>query len=214
MRLTKMGHACVRLEKDDATLVIDPGSLTEPEALQGADSVLVTHEHPDHLAGDRLREAVTVNPQLEVWTNRSVADHLGGLDGHVHTVGDGDAFSVAGFHVGVLGREHEVIYPDLPPVANIGFFIDDEVFHPGDAFTVPDTPVGTLLLPTNAPWMKLSEMIDYLRDVRPARAYSVHDGLLNEHGLGIVDSTLSKRGAQVNADCRRIEPGETVTLGS
>lgn len=214
MRLTKMGHACVRLEKDDATLVIDPGSLTEPEALHGADSVLITHEHFDHLDGERLREAVTANPQLEIWTNHGVAEQLGGLDGHVHTVGEGDSFSAAGFDVGVLGREHEIIYPDLPRVTNTGFFIDGEVFHPGDAFTVPDTAVGTLLVPTNAPWLKLSEMIDYLRDVAPTRAFSVHDGLLNEYGLGIVDSTLSKRGAQVGAECRRIKPGETVTLGS
>lgn len=212
MRLTKMGHACVRLEKDDATLVIDPGSLTEPEALYGAHSVLITHEHFDHLDADRLREAVTANPQLEIWTNRGVAEQLGGLDGHVHTVGEGDSFSAAGFDVGVLGREHEIIYPDLPRVANIGFFIDGEVFHPGDAFTVPDAVVGTLLVPTNAPWMKLSEMIDYLRDVAPARAFSVHDGLLNEYGLGIIDSTLNKRGAQINSECRRIKPGETVTL--
>ena len=49
MRLTKLGHACVRLEKDGATLVIDPGAWSGPDPLAGAQAVLITHEHPDHL---------------------------------------------------------------------------------------------------------------------------------------------------------------------
>lgn len=212
MRLTKMGHACVRLEKDGGVLVIDPGTLTEYDAVEGAHGVLITHEHFDHLDVERIRDAVTHNPQLEIWTNHSVADQLGGLDGHVHTVEHGDSFSAVGFDIGVYGETHAVIHPDFPVVQNIGFVLDGEVFHPGDAFTVPDVPVNTLLVPTNAPWLKVSEVIDYLREIRPARAYSVHDGLLNEHGLGLVDGVLSGRGEELGADCRRLEPGRTVDL--
>lgn len=212
MRLTKLGHACVRLQKGDATLVIDPGTLTEPGVLDGASSVLITHEHPDHLDDERLHEAVTRDPYLEIWTNASVAERLSGLEGRVHTVGQGDTFSVDGFEVAVHGEQHAVIHPDIPVIPNIGFMVDGEIFHPGDAFTVPDTSVDTLLVPTNAPWMKISEMIDYLREIHPARAYSVHDGLLNENGLGIVDKTLSTRGQELNAEFRRLTPGEIVEL--
>lgn len=206
MRLTKMGHACVRLEKDGGVLVLDPGTLTEYDAVDGAQAVLITHEHFDHLDIERMRSAVTNNPQLEIWTNASVAEQLGRLDGHVHTVGHGDGFSVAGFEVGVYGERHAVIHPDFPVIANVGFLVDGEVFHPGDAFTVPDVAVGSLLVPTHAPWLKIAEVIDYLREIRPSRAYSIHDGLLNEHGLGLVDSTLSNRGEELNADCRRLAP--------
>ena len=45
MRITKFGHACVRLEHGGQALVVDPGSFTEREALDGATAVLVTHEH-------------------------------------------------------------------------------------------------------------------------------------------------------------------------
>ena len=48
MRITKFGHACVRVEHGSTALVIDPGEWTEPEAVDGATAVLVTHEHPDH----------------------------------------------------------------------------------------------------------------------------------------------------------------------
>ena len=49
MRLTKLGHACVRLDKDGAVLVIDPGAVSDPGALAGANAVLITHEHFDHI---------------------------------------------------------------------------------------------------------------------------------------------------------------------
>ena len=59
MRLTKLGHSCVRLDKDGATVVIDPGTFTEAEAaLAGVAAVLVTHEHPDHLDAEDRKSVV------------------------------------------------------------------------------------------------------------------------------------------------------------
>ena len=49
MRLTKYAHSCLRVEHDGGVLVVDPGVFSEPAALDGADAVLITHEHPDHL---------------------------------------------------------------------------------------------------------------------------------------------------------------------
>ena len=73
MELTKHGHACVVLSEDDRRLVIDPGAFTDPSALDGASAVLVTHEHPDHVAPDVLRAAMDADPGLQVWANGSVA---------------------------------------------------------------------------------------------------------------------------------------------
>ena len=55
MRITKFGHACVRLETDGHVIVLDPGGFTEPEAVDGATAVLITHEHADHYSADHLR---------------------------------------------------------------------------------------------------------------------------------------------------------------
>ena len=63
MRLTKYSHACVRLERDGAVLVIDPGTLSERAALDGVDAVLVTHEHFDHLDVEALTEAREKRPR-------------------------------------------------------------------------------------------------------------------------------------------------------
>lgn len=211
MRLTKMGHACVRLEKDGSVLVVDPGGLTEPEALRGADAVLVTHEHSDHFDERRLREALAAAPALQVWTNRSVAGQLDGLAGRVHTVGHGDTFTAAGFEVEVHGELHAVIHPDIPRITNIGFVVDGAVFHPGDALTVPERPVPTLLLPLHAPWSKVGEVIDYVRAVAPERSYALHDGLLNDAGLEITGRVVSN--VAPSAGYRRLVPGESVDLG-
>ncbi|MFD9034808.1 MBL fold metallo-hydrolase, partial [Streptomyces sp. NPDC059567] len=73
MKLTKKSHACVRLEKDGRTLVIDPGGFSEQDAALGADVLLVTHEHADHFDEDRLRAGLESNPAAEIWTRRSVA---------------------------------------------------------------------------------------------------------------------------------------------
>ncbi|GLY91394.1 MBL fold metallo-hydrolase [Actinoallomurus iriomotensis] len=211
MQLTKLGHSCVRLRKDDRTLVIDPGGLTpEDDAITGAEAVLITHEHFDHLEAERLRRALVEDPRLTVYTCRAVADILSDVGDRVRTVGEGDAFTVAGFDVAVVGQKHEIVHPDVPPVENVGFLIDEEVFHPGDAFTVVRAP--TLLVPGQAPWMKAPEMIQYLREVSPRRAYAVHDGLLNDAGLGLLESQLSGEGKRQDAEFRRLKPGESVPL--
>ncbi|MGW1976382.1 MBL fold metallo-hydrolase [Streptomyces sp. NPDC001889] len=208
MRLTKKKHSCVRLEKDGATLVIDPGAFSEEDAAEGADAVLITHEHPDHFDEGRLRAALAAG--AEVWTLGSVAGQLAAaFPGRVRTVGHGDTFTAAGFDVQVHGELHAVIHPDLPRVTNIGFLVDGSLFHPGDALTVPDHPVDTLMLPVHAPWSKISEVIDYVREVRPRRALDIHDALLTEIARPVYDTHIANLGG---AEHGRLTPGESADL--
>jgi len=213
MRLTKLGHSCVRLEKDGSVLVIDPGIWSDPgSALAGASAVLITHEHPDHVDADGVRAALSGNAGLELWANASVAGQFAGFGPRAHTVAHGDTFTAAGFDVHVYGRDHAQVHRDIPIVANTGFAVDGAVFHPGDSFTVPEDRVPTLLLPGNAPWLKVSEMIDYAREVAPQRAYAIHDGLLNATGLGLMERMLQVAAGPLGADFTRLEPGTTVEL--
>ncbi|OKJ17521.1 beta-lactamase [Streptomyces sp. CB00316] len=210
LTLTKKTHSCVRIEKEGRVLVIDPGGFSEDDAALGADVLLVTHEHPDHFDEARLRAGLEANPAAEIWTLRSVADRLSAaFPGRVHTVGDGDAFSAAGFDVTVHGELHAVIHPDIPRITNVGFLVAGSVFHPGDALTVPERPVDTLLLPVMAPWSKISEVIDYVREVKPRRAIDVHDALLTDLARPIYDSQI---GALGGADHGRLAPGGVTEL--
>ncbi|MEU9664124.1 MBL fold metallo-hydrolase [Streptomyces bobili] len=211
MKLTKKAHACVRLEKEGRTLVLDPGAFTEEDAALGAEAILVTHEHPDHFSEERLRAALDADPAVEIWTLASVAEKIAGaFPGRVHTVGHGDAFTAAGFDVQVYGELHAVIHPDLPRVTNVGFLIDGgRVFHPGDALTVPGRPVETLLAPVQAPWNKIAEVIEYVREVAPRRVYDIHDALLTDLARPIYDMHLGNLGG---ADHGRLAPGASAQI--
>ncbi|MDQ0846195.1 MBL fold metallo-hydrolase [Streptomyces sp. V1I6] len=210
MRLTKRIHACVQLEKDGRRLVIDPGGFSEQDAAVGADVLLVTHEHPDHFDEGRLRAALEADPSTRLWTLRSVAERLSAaFPGRVSTVGNGDTFTAAGFDVQVHGELHAVIHPDIPRITNVGYLVDGSVFHPGDALTVPGRPVDTLMLPVHAPWNKISEVIDYVREVAPRRAVDVHDALLTDLARPIYDRQIGGLGG---AGHERLAVGQTLEL--
>jgi L-ascorbate metabolism protein UlaG (beta-lactamase superfamily) len=212
MELTKHGHACIVIREGDQRIVVDPGAFTDANALDGASAVLITHEHADHFEPQRLRAALDADPSLQVWTNSSVAAQLEGLGDRVHVVGHGDAVTVAGLDVHVHGELHAEIHPDIPRIPNVGFLIGGQVFHPGDALTVPDEPVTTLLLPVHAPWSTIADVIDYVRAVHADQAYAVHDGLLNDTGLGLVAGMLGERGPGTPTPYSRLAPGDTVEL--
>ncbi|WP_377267217.1 MBL fold metallo-hydrolase [Peterkaempfera sp. SMS 1(5)a] len=215
LKLTKYGHACVRLESEGTVVVIDPGAFSEPEALAGADAVLVTHDHFDHVAPDALRAAAAAEPGLQVWTNASVAAQFADLGDRVHTVAHGDAFTVgggAGIPVRVHGEKHAVIHSDIPVCDNVGFLVADRVFHPGDAFTVPEEPVSTLLVPVSGPWLKLGEVIDFVRAVGPREAYLIHEALLSEIGLQTAEQMVGRLAGGEGRSLSRLASGQTVVL--
>ncbi|MFC8260051.1 MBL fold metallo-hydrolase [Streptomyces sp. NPDC057291] len=198
MRITKYTHACVRLEHDGRVLVIDPGMWSEPAALTGADAVLVTHEHADHVDVLRLAglgvpvyaPAEADIPRLEVTGVASNAE-----------------FTAAGFRVRAVGERHAFIYGGQPDCANLGYIIDEAVYHPGDALHVPEQSIETLLVPAQGSWMKMAEAIDFVKAVKPQRAFAVHDAQINDRGLSSVNGWLAE---ETDSGYRYLMPGESV----
>lgn len=212
MELTKFTHACVRLVDGDRAVVLDPGVFSEVDAaLDGADAVLITHEHPDHVDRERLLAAARRNSRLRVWAPAGVADSLAELGDQVQVAQPGSSFEVAGFPVRTFGGQHALIHPTIPVVANVAYLVGD-VYHPGDSFTVPDASVGTLLLPTNAPWSKASEVIDFAVAVRAPRAHQIHDSMVTEVYAGIVESHLQRIAAPFGVEFGHLAAGSTVSV--
>jgi L-ascorbate metabolism protein UlaG (beta-lactamase superfamily)/catechol 2,3-dioxygenase-like lactoylglutathione lyase family enzyme len=201
MRLTRWTHSCVALEHAERTLVIDPGAWTEPRALAGADAVLVTHEHADHVDTDRLRTA-----GLPVWAPRG-AD----LDGLPFTeVEPGSTFEVEGFEVRAVAGEHAKIVPPKPACAHTGYVVradGESVYHPGDALVEPGEPVTTVLVPMQAPWLKTVEAVTFLREVRADQAVGIHDGMVNDRARGSLNHWLGTEGG---TDYEWLAPGQTL----
>jgi L-ascorbate metabolism protein UlaG (beta-lactamase superfamily) len=208
VRITKFAHACVRIEHDGQVIVIDPGMLTDREAVDGATAVLVTHEHPDHYSADNLR--ATDAPVFTIdAVARKIADDAGDVSERTRVVAPGDTFD-AGLHVRAVGELHAVIHPEFPRFYNSGYVVaagDQSVFHPGDSFTDPGQDVDVLCLPVCAPWCKVSEVLDFARAVSAPRTIAIHDMVYSEFGLGLIDDRVQQFVGEGNT-YYRLKPGD------
>ncbi|PFG21246.1 MBL fold metallo-hydrolase [Serinibacter salmoneus] len=213
--LTFHGHSCVSLEREGARVVIDPGvfsddALREGGALEGADAVLVTHLHPDHVA-----PAALVDRDVPIWGPADAVAHLadaGVAPDRLHTLAPGDHTTVAGLGLMVLGGVHAEIADAQPGIANNGYLLEG-VFHPGDAVDHADLDavageVRVLLLPVTAPWLRLGEAIALARRTPGAAVHPIHDGILNQRGTALLDGVASRF---LGERYRRVGVGESVT---
>lgn len=206
MRITKFGHACVRLEHDGTTVVIDPGVFTDPEALDGADAVLITHEHPDHYLPDHL-----LRTDAPIFTIEAVAARIRedapAIAERMSVISPGEDFD-PGIPARAVGELHAVIHPDLPRFFNCGYVLTGgttSVYHPGDALTAPGQAVDVLCLPVSAPWLRAAEAVDFARLVGAPRNLAIHDRVYSEAGLGMVDQHLNLLLPQTSSYVRRAD---------
>jgi L-ascorbate metabolism protein UlaG (beta-lactamase superfamily) len=196
VELIKHEHACVVAKKDGTSIVIDPGTFSPAAGviIAGADVILVTHEHADHVNEAAINAALADRADLIVYAPEAVRGLFAAHPGQFTAVAAGDELKLGTFSVTVHGSDHAIIHPSIPTCANVGFLLDGAVYHPGDAYYVPPASVTTLLLPTSGPWMKFGEAIDYVRAVQPRLAVQIHEALLSEIGQLAAGSLLGEKG--------------------
>lgn len=213
MKLSKHEHACVVFEKEGATFVIDPGEFSPhaAEIIAGAQAILLTHEHFDHVNEGAIKAALAARPELRLYAPAALAGTFTDHAGQFTAVSAGDELNVGGFAVSVHGTTHAVIHPDIPACPNVGYLVDGSVYHPGDAYFVPEARVSTLLLPISGPWMKLGEAADYARAVRPEHLVSIHDMLLSDLGKSLASQILGEKGL-TGMPLAQVPAGESLTL--
>ncbi|MEZ0052052.1 L-ascorbate metabolism protein UlaG (beta-lactamase superfamily) [Mycobacterium sp. MAA66] len=199
MELTHFGHSCLLARFSDSgrdtTVLFDPGTFSHGfEGITGVDAILITHQHPDHADPARLPALVEANPQAKLYADPMTAAQLGGPWQPVHV---GDTLSIGHLTVRGAGGKHAVIHPEIPIIDNISYLVGDaghpaRLMHPGDALYVPDEPIEVLAAPAAAPWMKISEAVDFLRAVAPQHAVPIHQGVVAEVATGIYYGRLTE----------------------
>ena len=180
--ITLFGHSGVRIDR----IAIDPGIFTNPAIMEGAEHVLLTHSHPDHCNLDIIHN-------LPVYGPKEAIEQLTDCD--THEVYPGDELELGEHHIRVVGGYHAVVHPSLNRPTNLGYLIDGRILHPGDEF--PDVAMHSLndieilFLPVAAPWLKVSETVEFAHSILPRLSLPIHDAILSAEGKALVDSILT-----------------------
>lgn len=199
MQITRYGQSAMLVATNQVRVLLDPGSFSEDEVflLPDLDALLITHEHADHVDLERLGDIFAVNPEIKAFAPQAVLDAVAGantvagwgVDRGI-ALADDDQFSLGDLEVSVVGELHQLILPEIPRCANIGFVLSvagadgatGRLFVPGDSYeTVPEN-ISTLALPLFGPWSSLPATIEFVRAVAPAQLFPNHDALLSEQG--------------------------------
>lgn len=212
MRITKLEHAALILETSGRKLFVDPGSfmmaLTETA---NADAVVITHEHADHWTPEHLDRILALSPGVKIFGPAGVAAAASGYD--VTVVAAGDTAEAGPFTLRFFGATHAVIHESIPVIDNLGVLVNDEFYYAGDAFTIPDgVEVGTLAVPAGAPWMKISEVIDYVLALKPRRTFPTHEMLLSRAGKDLSNARIKGATEQAGGEFFPLEPHESLDV--
>ena len=205
MKVTKFQHACLLIEHENSSVLVDPGEFTRdlipPRKLDG---IIITHDHPDHFDKKRVSQLLAKHPKATIAGPEAIITQFSNhptIRAVVNT-----PFTIGNMSLRFYGGTHAPIIPTLPTPENFGVLINDSLYYPGDSFVVPDnTKVDTLALPVSAPWLKISEAMAFLVAVKPRVVFPTHDGVLSEDGKEVVDSLASRAAGVVGATYRRLD---------
>ena len=190
MKLTKYGHACVFIEHNGNRLVIDPGAFTElPKELSNVVAVVYTHMHGDHVDSGNLDLIVKANKDVTVYAEAETMGELAGIDCSKVVIDKTQNITVGGFNLSLYYIDHAVIWK-TSPCKNLAVLVNDFYYYPGDTFHIIDKHAKIAGVPVSAPWLKITEAIQFVHDVRADKVLPTHNGLMNDAGHMVTHNVL------------------------
>lgn len=190
MKITKYIHSCLVVEKGADKILFDPGLFSfvegtiKPSQFQDIQAIILTHNHPDHIDADSLKEIIENNPNAVVLANSEIVEKLSEKDIKAEVFESGKRI-VNSFELEALDAPHEAILADEIP-QNTAYIIDDKILHPGDSLSknlYPRTGIEVLCLPTMAPWETELQTFEFAKQMSPQTVVPVHDGYAKEFFL-------------------------------
>jgi len=212
MRVTKHLHAALTVQDSGKTLVIDPGSFTDPLIDVGdVVAIVITHEHPDHWTPDHLDRLLRNSPGIPIYAPEGVVKAAAGYE--ITVVHAGDTVMVEPFTLRFFGGKHALIHETVPVVDNVGVLVNDQLYYPGDSYEVPKgVDVKLLAAPIGAPWLKIGEAMDFVLAVAPRQAFGTHDMTLSVIGRTMGRARLRWATEKDGGEFLELEPGDSTDL--
>ncbi len=211
MKITKHGHACLEVELDSKTLIIDPGSYTEElTGLGNVVALVITHKHDDHCDEAKIAKIKEANPDVQIFGTSEVAARLEGLK--VTTVYHGDYYEVGSFKLEFFGDMHQIIHKSIPLIQNTAVLVNAELYYAGDSYTPPDQKIKVLACPTSAPWLKIGDVMDYIQEVKPAICFPTHNALLSQLGHELNNSRVKQVTEENDGEFRYLDVGQSLEI--
>lgn len=207
MEITKYEHSCLDIEIDGRHLVIDPGIYSVSyKPGSSVDVVFITHVHGDHFDPNCLKLIRAQNPQVKIYGSKQVADEHAALG--IQTVTAGQELSAGVFKLAFFGGKHE-LYEGFD---NVGVLVGDTLYHPGDSYAQPGRPVKVLAAPASAPWLRVSEASEFIKQCAPGQVFPIHNALLSEIGESIHYRILSEAAETAGAKWQVLKTGDSLSV--
>jgi L-ascorbate metabolism protein UlaG (beta-lactamase superfamily) len=200
----------VFIEKEGKKLVIDPGAFTElPQDISNVVAVVYTHSHGDHVDSGNLDILVKANNELTVYAEAETMSELAGIDCTKVIIDKTQVLEVGGFTIGLDYIDHAIIWK-TSPCKNLAVQVDDFYYYPGDTFHINEVPVHIAGVPVSAPWLKLTEAIQFVHDVKAQKVIPTHNGLMNDAGHMVAHSVLGNFTKESGKELVLLKNGESI----
>ena len=158
MRVYKYIHSCLVVEEGGDKILFDPGMFSflegqvTPEAFRDVGTIIITHNHPDHVDVVSLKKIVELSGATVI-TNSQTKDAFAreGIEAMVLEEG---SYQSKDFTIRAVPATHEkILAPTLPQ--NTAYIINESFLNPGDSFAALPSPlrgIKALALVVAAPW--------------------------------------------------------------
>lgn len=217
MRLTKLEHSCLMLERGTDRLLIDPGKFTTPLTdCANVAAVVITHEHDDHWTKEQIGRVLAKSPGATIFATAAVLDQLASQDVEAELLrlaSPGDEAQAGPFRLRFHGGRHAEIHRSIPRVDNVGVLVDETFYAGGDAYDAPrDVRIGTLAVPAYGPWMRIADSIDYILELATRAVVPVHEMTLARAGKELAIERLRWAAEEAGGVLLDLAPYETADL--
>ncbi len=213
MKITKYGHACLFIEKEGQTLVIDPGCFTQlpSELPNNTVAIIVTEEHADHFDLKNLKLLLQSSPTAQIFTTKVVTESLKQESIEAYAIEGVEEKMVGTFSLNFTETSHAPVHK-TSPCQSLAIQVGDTLYYPSDSYKTTANKVKILALPTSGPWYKVTESIDFVNSIQSEQILATHNALNSTAGNMVVENHTKNNLNDKNRQWVNLGDGEYIEV--